>query len=115
MKRRWYESDPTLSMAVSLLQNLLPAQQDWMIQDMLAYLQREYPEVMGESLGEEASDTLLFFNRHRRWQRELWRLLANIKELPAYERTHVALYMIDRMVLLDQGDYPETEITEEFA
>lgn len=109
MKRRWYESDPTLSMAISLLQNLLPAQQDWMLHDVMAYLSSEHLVLeTHESLeGPLPIDTLLFFNRHRRWQRELWRILSYIKELPDQSRTEVALYMIDRMYLLDQGDFPE--------
>lgn len=113
MKRRWYESDPTLSMAISLLQNLLPAQQDWMIHDMLNYLSREYPELMEDDAQDMHGDTLLFFNRHRRWQRELWRLLGHLKELSPSQRTQAALYMIDRMVMLDQGDFPETRTEAE--
>lgn len=101
MPHRWYDCDPTLSMAVSLLQSVGSQQQTAVVTDGLAEVLTSYPHLKNDDV---AGDGLLFFWKRRQgWTADMWRLLALIEQLPRHERHEMALWLLDRLVHSDRN------------
>ena len=106
MKQRWYDNDPTLSMAVSLLQNATPAQQDMAGLYMTHYMARlglghHAPAPSVPELGRKPGLGFLLFTKRQNIEPRSFRLLESLKCLPRAEQLDMALHLINYMYLLD--------------
>lgn len=109
MKKRWYDQDPTLSMAVSLLQNASPLHQEMTAKYLMKYLERHH--VLDKHDMNKNQLAFLFpFVRRSRLNLHAWHLLELVKRLPRTLQLEVALMMINHVYLLDGGMDPEMEM-----
>ena len=123
MNQRWYDHDPTVSMAVSLLLNDNKRDQQRPVHYILNLLERD--EVFAQfrqHIGDPLRITYLFPNSRRRDMASgTRRLLEILKLLPYSIQLDMSLNMINYIYLLDAGmamndqeldeqaDYPHPE------
>lgn len=105
MNKRWYDHDPTISMAVSLLLNASKADQLRTVQYTLNLLERD--EILRQyrsEIGDPLRVSYLFpFNKRRNMEQGTRRLLEILKLLPQSIQLEMALSMINYIYLLDAG------------
>ena len=102
MKKRWYDQDPTLSMAVSLFQSALPARQEMTAKYLMKYLERHH--VLDNYDMKRNQLYFIFpFVRRNHLNVHAWHLLEVIKRLPRTLQLELALMMINHIYLLDSG------------
>ena len=108
MNQRWYDRDPTLSMAVSLLQNASKTHQEMTARYVNLFLEREH--LMEKHLEMEPGKLqfLFPFMRRNRLEKSAWSALETIKRLPKDVQLEVALAMINYIYILDAGGAPPT-------
>lgn len=111
MKKRWYDQDPTLSMAVSLLQNAEPTHQEMTAKYLLKYLERHHVLDKHE-MSRNQLHFIFPFMRRSRLNPYAWQLLEVMKRLPRTLQLEVALMMINHVYLLDSGMDPDLELAE---
>ncbi len=102
MRNRWYDNDPTMAMAISLLQNTTPVHQEMAARYVLKWMEHE-----GILNAYEMSPNHMFFmfplvrrnalNVHAR------QLLEVLKRLPRNTQIEVSLHMINYIYMLDSG------------
>ncbi len=109
LKKRWYDQEPTTSMAVSLLQNASIEAQLQTTDYILTFLKDE--NILEESRIQATLNTtsLLPFLRQDPLQQSTWRLLEIMKALPKELQLEVALNMIQFIYTLDSGVASENE------
>lgn len=102
MNRRWYDKDPTLSMAVSLLQNAPRKHQEMTAKMVLAYMKEAN---LYEAANVSQDKTLFFFPLLKRMQLDnsAWEMLEIMKRLPHGKQIEVALMIIHHIYLFDSG------------
>lgn len=102
MRNRWYDNDPTMAMAISLLQNTTAVHQEMAARYILKWMEHE-----GILNAYEMGPSQLFFmfpmvrrtslNVHAR------QLLEVLKRLPRTTQIEVSLHMINYIYMLDSG------------
>lgn len=102
MHRRWYDHDPTLSMALSLLQNASKQHQSLTVRVMMRYMEQmglleEY------GLSPEKISFLFPLMRRANLNPSARELIEVIKRLPHNKQLEVALMMIDYIYMLETG------------
>ncbi len=115
VKKRWYDSDPTISMAVSLLHNA--AQTDQIkTTDYIFKLLEEQGAVEAYNLAKPLTVTYIFpFARREKLEQSTWRLLEILKNLPKDLQVEMALAMIQFIYRLESGgDIPAMEAAAHF-
>lgn len=106
MKQRWYDNDPTLSMAVSLLQNAPHSQQEMAARYMLRYMERE--GILDDlKLGKQQVQFVFPFIKRSRMQVHAFRLLEIMKHMPRNAQLEMALHLINYIYMLDAGEAME--------
>ncbi len=109
MKHRWYDNDPTLSMAVSLLQNASRIHQEMTAHYIRRHMERE-SILEKERLGPPGQLLFLFpFLRRNRLEKDAWELLEMMKRLPKDIQLELALMMINYIYMLDAGTQPPAQ------
>ncbi len=97
---RWYDSEPTVSMAVSLLQSSPMRQQQAVVEEALAHIRHSYPAC---DTPQSAHPGVVFFQRFRfGWSAELWQLMACLQEMAVGDRQSMALWILEELVHVDQ-------------
>ncbi len=97
---RWYDNDPTVSMAVSVLQSCPAGQQSRVIVEALSHIHQEFPSVTAP---QSAHPSVVFFKRFRLgWSAEFWQLMACLKEMAISDRQCMALWILEELVHADR-------------
>ncbi len=111
MNKRWYDHDPTLSMAVSLLQNASKPDQFRTVKYIMGLLERdEILKQYRKEIGDPLRLSYIFpANRRRDMETSTWRLLEILKLLPETIQMEMALSIINYIYLLDAGMAMNTE------
>ena len=93
MPKRWYDTEPTLSLAVSMLKNATPDKQD----SVCELVQKKFKE-MGIKQQTETFIVFKFFNK--RWYDEkenLYGILETLRCCNEEQRRTIALCIIDHL------------------
>ena len=94
--------DPTLSMAVSLLQNAPHAHQEMAARYVLKNLDKNY--TLNVHALSPSKLTFLFPSKKRtRLEPSAWKLLETMKQLPREQQLDISLTLINYIYLLDTG------------
>ena len=101
-KQRWYDNDPTLSMAVSLLQNAIPVYQEMTAKYILKYMEREGILKQFDLTNQQIAFVFPFVKRHR-MNNDAWEMMEILKRLPRQLQLDIALQMINYIYMLDSG------------
>ncbi|MBY0403770.1 MAG: hypothetical protein K2X66_07705 [Cyanobacteria bacterium] len=105
MNKRWYDHDPTISMAVSLLLNASKSDQLQTVKYTINLLERD--EVLKhyrKEIGDPLRVSYMFpLNRRRNMEQSTRRLLEILKRLPPNIQVETAVSMINYIYLLDAG------------
>lgn len=105
MNKRWYDHDPTISMAISLLQNASKPDQFRTVKYIIGLLERD--EILNQykkEIGDPLRVSYLFpFNKRRNMEPSTRRLLEILKLLPESIQLEMALSIINYIYLLDAG------------
>ncbi|MBX2860577.1 MAG: hypothetical protein KTR14_05045 [Vampirovibrio sp.] len=106
VKKRWYDKDPTTSMAVSLLQNA--NKRDQLKTTKYIYQQLEQEGYLDNpDITKTFEGTYIFpFRRRQKLEQSASRLLEVLKHLPTDVQVEMSLHMINFMYLLDSGTLP---------
>ena len=102
MRKRWYDTDPTMSMAISLLQNTSPIHQEMTAAYLLRFLERE--GILKEY--QLSSDRVFFIFplvRRSQMDRRACHLLEVLKRLPRGLQIELSLNMINYIYMLETG------------
>lgn len=102
-KQRWYDNDPTLSMAVSLLQNAIPVYQEMTAKYVLKYMEREGILNQYNLTNQQIRFVFPFTKRHN-MNNDAWEMMETLKRLPRQLQLDVALQMINYIYMLDSGE-----------
>lgn len=103
MYKRWYDNDPTLSMAISLLQNASYANQELAAKYIFNIIEQQ------RLLNNQQFNSLykgiafIFPNNRNQLQVEARRLVEELKHLPSVTQESLALVLINYIYVLDQG------------
>lgn len=93
--KRWYDHDPLISMAVSLLQNTDQANQ----QEITAYILneiRDYPSLFEQTIFQRIHNCIfLIFHRRQKMDHSVWYLLEVLKLLSYEQQRTVSLKIIN--------------------
>jgi hypothetical protein len=104
MQQRWYDKDPTLSMAMSLLQNAAPAHQEIAVRYMFNLMRDQglldAPELR---TGEGRIRFIFPAFRRSRFGTHARHLVELMKHLPPEAQQDLAVQLINRIYLLDGG------------
>ncbi|MGE0200324.1 MAG: hypothetical protein AB7P76_05080 [Candidatus Melainabacteria bacterium] len=107
-KKRWYDNEPTLSMAVSLLQNAPASHQEMTARYLLGVLERE--SILAQYQLDKNSVHFVFpFLKRARLNVHAWKLLEVMKKLPRNRQLELALGVINYIYMLDSGVSPDPE------
>lgn len=115
MKHRWYDKDPTLSMAISLLHNASKIHQEMAARYLFS--QMETLGILSSSALRTHSDRIRFvFPTFRRSGFEIHarHLVETMKHLPKDYQQTLAMQLINYIYILDCGlsDFPSPETQE---
>lgn len=115
VKKRWYDNDPTISMAVSLLHNAAQADQI-RTTDYIFRLLEGQGIVEAYNLAKPLTVTYIFpFSRREKLEQSTWRLLEILKNLPQALQVEMALNIIQFVYKLESGgDIPAEEAEAHF-
>lgn len=104
MKKRWYDSDPTLSMAISLLQNAPRSHQEMTARYMFNLL-RSRDLLDSAELRTKADRVRFIFPSFQRSRFEMHarHLVELMKHLPQGTQQDLAIQLINYMYMLDCG------------
>ncbi len=118
MKQRWYDSDPTLSMAISLLQNASHMHQEMAANYMFKLMEaKELLDVAGLRTRSDRINFIFPSFRRNSFEKHARHLVEVMKHLPAYARQEMAVHLINYIYILDSAmtDLPlSMEEVEEF-
>ncbi len=113
VKKRWYDQEPTISMAVSLLQNASTKKKIQTSQYVLDWLGDE-GALESQEIAKLLKPVLLFpFLRRESLNQSTWQLLEVMKELPKDLQLEVSLNMIQFIYKLDSGFVLEDDVALE--
>ena len=102
-KQRWYDNDPTLSMAVSLLQNAIPVYQEMTAKYVLKYMEREGILKQYNLTSQQIQFVFPFIKRHN-MNNDAWEMMETLKRLPRQLQLDVSLQKITYIYMLDSGE-----------
>ena len=108
MKQRWYDKEPTLSMAVSLMQNAIPVYQEMTAKYILKHMEREGILEQYQLSNQDVSFMFPFIKRTR-MNIHAWEMMEVLKRLPRQLQLDIALQMINYIYMLDSGETLEKE------
>lgn len=111
MKHRWYDNDPTLSMAVSLLQNANRVHQDLTARYIMHLIEGE--NLLDSDALRTREDRIRFIfpvNFRQKLDVQSRRLLEVLKRLPADVQQRMAVQMIQYIYVLDAGDHEDLNL-----
>lgn len=120
MMQRWYDKDPTLSMAVSLLRNATPVHQEMVTRYMSAWMETQGISDCAQ-LKTRESHIQFIFPQFRRKSFELpsLQLIETMKHLSQEDQSLTAVQLINYIYILDSGltELPleELELEEHLA
>lgn len=98
--QRWYDVNPTLSMAVSLLLNTAPRYQD-LVTD---FLYEEIANINPMALHQVIDDNgFLWFNRRTTLSRRAWMVIESLKFLPNDDQERLAKVILDHVYHLENN------------
>jgi hypothetical protein len=111
MQQRWYDKDPTLSMAMSLLQNASLAHQEMAARYMFN-LMRDQGLLDAAELrtGEERIRFIFPVFRRSRFEMHARHLVELLKHLPFDAQQDLAMQLINYIYILD-GGMPEPSLS----
>lgn len=105
MNKRWYDHDPTLSMAISLLMNASKTDQIRTSKYIMNLLEKD--ELLKRHRQEKGDPLAIAYmfpeNKRRNMEESCRRLLEILKRLPFDVQLEMALSMINYIYLLDAG------------
>ncbi len=113
MNHRWYDNDPTLSMAVSLLQNASRTHQELTARYIFHQLESE--NLLDSDILRTQEDRVRFMFPSRFRQKldvQSRRLLEVLKLLPYEVQQRMALQMIQYIYVLDAGECETPDMAE---
>ncbi|HEY9746005.1 MAG TPA: hypothetical protein V6C99_07290 [Oculatellaceae cyanobacterium] len=104
MQNRWYDNDPTLSMAISLLQNASKTHQELAARYMFKLMESRNLLDKAEQ-GSKSERVRFIFPTFRRSRFEMHarHLVELLKHLPTETRQELALQLINYVYILDCG------------
>jgi hypothetical protein len=118
MKQRWYDADPTLSMAISLLHNATKVHQEMAAQYMLKLIESRHL-LDSEALRTREDRVRFFFSPFRRsnFDTQARYLVEVIKHLEWQAQQDMAVALINYIYVLDGGlsELSLSELLEEEA
>jgi hypothetical protein len=104
MKLRWYDKDPTLSMAISLLQNASKSHQEMTARHALHYLERENLVDPAFLRTQDGRIKFIFpLKRRSKMDVQACRMLEIMKRMAPDLQQTMALQIINYIYLLDGG------------
>jgi len=104
MYQRWYDSDPTLSMAISLLQNATMAHQEMAARYMFRIMESRQLLDAEEMRSREGRIRFIFPSfRRSRFEIHARRLVETMKHLNPDAQQDMAIQLINYIYLLDCG------------
>jgi hypothetical protein len=116
MKNRWYDNDPTLSMAISLLQNASKSHQEMAARYMFKLMESRGLLDSAELSTKEDRVRFIFPSFQRsRFEMHARHLVELMKHLPSETRLDLAVQLINYIYILDCGmtDFPLSDDWEE--
>ncbi len=116
MTQRWYDQDPTLSMAFSLLHNASFEHQEMAARYLFKLM--ESKEILNiEALRTQEGRVRFIFPNFRRNEFEIHarHLIETMKHLPHEHQQDMAIHLIDYIYLLDGGltEFPLPDVDDE--
>lgn len=110
MKQRWYDKDPTLSMAISLLQNASQFHQEMTARYLFSVMEKEGILDLAE-LRTQSDRVRFIFPSFRRsgFEMHARHLVELLKHLPESHQQDMAVKLINYIYILDCGmsDLPD--------
>ena len=104
MKNRWYDKDPTLSMAMSLLQNASKSHQETVARYMFKLMEAHKLLDCAELKTQEDRVRFIFpAFRRARFEMHARHLVELMKHLPPEAQQDMAIEMINYIYILDAG------------
>lgn len=116
MKNRWYDNDPTLSMAISLLQNASKSHQEMAARYMFKMMESRGLMDGAELSTKEDRVRFIFPSFQRsRFEMHARHLVELMKHLSSDTQQDLAVQLINYIYILDCGmtDFPMSEEWEE--
>ncbi len=107
MRKRWYDSDPTLSMAISLLENTQVEYREQTRIHILNRIQSLDARIL-EEVKAEPSGFWAMIQKRQTLNEETWRLIEMFKYLTEEDRRELAVEMIRMVYCLEtnkEGDF----------
>jgi hypothetical protein len=102
-QKRWYDMNPTLSVAVSLLHNTLPEYRAHVTAHIQTCLQQQYPHAYAR-IRKNASSVWRFLPQRQTMDPISWEMIENLRILEDKERQHLALEIIQFIYCLENKD-----------
>jgi hypothetical protein len=112
MNKRWYDNDPTLSMAISLLQNASRTHQEMAARYMFNLMKSRDLLDSAELRTKEDRVRFIFPSFQRsRFEMHARHLVELMKHLPANTQQDLAIQLINYIYMLDCGitEFPDME------
>lgn len=104
MNRRWYDMEPTVSMAVSFLQNTEPDHRETTTSHFLKYLQSNYPELIRHHFHPSNGGFWSVIQKRKTMGKSTWALVELLRYLPQEEKERLALEMIRFIYCLEHDE-----------
>lgn len=109
--KRWYDQNPTLSIAVSLLQNTSLENRMKTVSFMMSYFEDHYPEAL--VLAESAkSGWLSFIQRRQSMEQNAWQAVETMQFLSEEARRELSLAMIRMIYQLENEHVEEIDLVD---
>lgn len=116
MNKRWYDLEPTLSMAISLLQNAPTEHRRQATVFINERFREQYPDALKKAQAAEAYGMFAFLQKRRSMEQDAWHMVERLWYLPLEERTQLALEMIRFIYCLEYEEAKcADDITTTFA
>ncbi len=110
MNKRWYDSSPTVSMAVSLLQNATRDHRDLAISHIRSKLTELHPEILVMAEEKNVSNLWAFIQKRRTMDETSWKVVETMRFLSEDDREKFAIEII-RFVYCLENDSEMTDLT----
>jgi hypothetical protein len=109
LNKRWYDQNPTLSMAVSFLQNTTPQHRELTTAHFRRKISENYPDI-GNQVTKEAQGFWLLIQKRRSMDQEAWALVEMMRFLPDDEMETFAVELIRYIYRLENNGHVSDDV-----
>lgn len=109
--KRWYDQTPTLSIAVSLLQNTSLENRMKTVSFLITQLESDYPEAL-EMADQAKSGWLSFIQRRQTMEQNAWQAVETLQFVPEEGRHELALAVIRTIYQLENDQAEDLDLVD---